>query len=461
MGTRIRIGSAVLAMGLAFVFGSASAVEAAVVRARGTMTIDQGKKSVTVNGKRFLIVKKTKVSLDDRKVIGKKLRKGMMVRVKGRGSIGAKTMVADAIRAQDEVQGRIAAMNAAGNPPSFTILNQNVFVDDLTIFANMPAGMAVGQFVEVHGFRDEAFNIRASRVELKFGVGETETETAEFKGSIGAFDGVAKTFSIGTQAVNFSAATVTPAGATLATGMPVEVRGNLDGLGVLQATGVDREDLEDEAFEPHDRQKARIEGYVSGLVANADGVTFSFSIDNNAIATLPNTQFRRGAVGDLADGVLAEVEGVQSGAVFVAREVSFERNRIRLEGAATAAAAGSVSLLGLTVEIDALTDQRNVPVVGSRFQVRGFKDKLGALIAEEVRATNDERDHLQGPVDAITGNSVTILGMTINLSGATFQNDLDQPMSSGQFFGTVRAGALVKVRLNAGTLVADEAEIER
>jgi len=60
MGKGIRIGSAALAMGLALMFGSAGAAEAAVIRARGAMTIDQGKKSVTVNGKRFLIVKKTK-----------------------------------------------------------------------------------------------------------------------------------------------------------------------------------------------------------------------------------------------------------------------------------------------------------------------------------------------------------------------------------------------------------------
>jgi len=458
----IRIVSAGLAMGLALVFGSAGATDAAVVRARGTMTIDKGKKSLVVNGKRFLIVKKTGMKLDDKKVTGKKLRNGMVVQVKGRGSIGAKTMVADAIQAQDELQGRVAAMNAASNPPSFTILGQTVVVDDLTIFANMPGGMAgmvLGQFVEVHGLRDEAGNIRASRVEMKFGVGVPETETAEFKGMVAALDPVAKTFSIGTQAVNFAGATITPLGATLANTNPVEVRGNLVG-GVLVATGVDREDLEDEAFEPRDRQKARIEGYVSLLTTNADG-TFGFSIDGNAISTLPNTQFRRGAKEDLADGMLVEVEGVQSGAVFMAREVSFERNRIRLEGAATAAGAGSMTLLGLAVEIDDLTNQRDIPAVGSRFQVRGFKDKLGALIAEEVRASNDARDHLQGPVDAISANSVTILGLTVNLSGAIFQNDLDLPMSSGQFFGTVKIGTLVKVRLGAGTLVADEAEIEK
>jgi hypothetical protein len=144
----------------------------------------------------------------------------------------------------------------------------------------------------------------------------------------------------------------------------------------------------------------------------------------------------------------------------VAREISFERNRIRIEGTATDLT-GGITMLGLTMEIDALTDQRDVPTVGLRFQARGFKDKLGNLIAEEVRASGDPRDHLQGPVDAISANSVTILGKAVDLSAAIFKNDLDQTITSGQFFGTVKAGSLVKVRLNVGTFVADEAEIER
>jgi len=458
MGKGIRITSAALAMGLALVFGFEGVSEAAVVRAKGVMSASKNKKSVTVNGKRFNLVRKTAVRIDDNKATGNKLRNGMMIMVKGRGSIGAKTMVADAIQAQDEVQGRVATLNAAGNPPTFTILGQNVFVDDQTIFANLPgamAGMAVDQFVEVHGFRDEAGNVRASRVEMKAGAGVPETETAEFKGTVGAL--TATTFNIGTQAVNFAGATMVPAGSVLANGQLVEVRGTLDLGGVLVATMVQQEDIEDRAFEARNGQKTRIEGYVAGLV---DGAT-TFTIDGNTILLLPNTQFRRGAIGDLANGVLVEAEGTQTAAGLVAREISFERNRIRIEGTATAAGAGSVTLLGLTMEIDALTDQRDVPTVGLRFQVRGFKDKLGNLIAEEVRASGDARDHLQGPVDAISANSVTILGKAVDLSAAIFKNDLDQTITSGQFFGTVKAGSLVKVRLNGGTFVADEAEIER
>jgi len=459
----IRIASAVLAMGMAVGFGSTGVSEAAVVRAKGVMTASQNKKLVTVNGKRFLIVKKTAMKLDDNKVTGKKLRNGMMIMVKGRGAIGAKTMVADAIQAQDEVQGRIATLSAAGNPPSFTILNQNVFVDDMTVFANIPApggvgGLAVGQFVEVHGLRDEAGNVRASRVETKFGVGAPETETAEFKGTVGGL--TATTFTIGAQAVNFAGATMVPAGSVLANGQLVEVRGNLDLGGVLVATMVQQEDIEDGAFDARNGQKTRIEGYVAGLV---DGAT-TFTIDGNTILLLPNTQFRRGAIADLANGVLVEAEGTQTAAGLAAREISFERNRIRIEGAASAVAVDSVTMLGLTVENDALTDQRDVPVAGNRFQIRGFKDKLGNLIAEEIRASGDPRDFLKGPVDAVVGEKVTILGIQVDLSTVSangFKNDLDQGIAKGLFFATVKPGSLVKVRLNAGTFVADEAEIER
>jgi len=458
MGKGIRIASAVLAVGLALGFGFEGVSEAAVVRARGAMT--KGKKVVVVNGKRFLIVRKTRMKLDDKKVVEKKLRNGMMVMVIGRGSINAKAMPADAIQAQDEVQGRITALNAAGNPPSFTILSQNVFVDDMTVFANIPApggmpGLALDQFVEVHGFRDESGNVRASRVETKFAAGVPETETAEFKGEVAALDPVAKTFTIGTQTVNFSAAA---AGAVpaLANGNPVEVKGTLVGA-VLMAAIIQREDIEDRAFEARNGQKTRIEGYVSGLV---DGGT-TFLIDNNTILLTPTTQFRRGAIADLANGMLVEAEGTQTAAGLVAREISFERNRIRVEGTASAVAAGSVTMLGLTVENDALTDQRDVPVAGNRFQIRGFKDKLGNLIAEEIRASGDPRDFLKGPVDAVAANKVTILGKEVDVSGAVFKDDLDRPMQAGQFFAIVKPGSLVKVRLATGTFVADEAEIER
>jgi len=466
MGKGFRIASAVLAMGLAMVFGSVGVSEAAVVRARGAMT--KGKKMVAVNGKRFLIVKKTRMKLDDKKVIENKLRNGMMVKVLGRGSIGAKTMVASAIQAQDEVQGRISALNAAGNPPTFTILNQNVFVDDMTVFANIPApggmgGLAVDQFVEVHGFRDEGGNVRATRVETKFGVGVPETETAEFKGEIAALDPVAKTFSIGTQLVNFGAPTAVVDPAGLANGNPVEVKGALDAGGVLIAASVQREDIEDEAFEARNGQKTRIEGYVTGFV---DGGT-SFLIDNNTILLTPTTQFRRGAIGDLADGLLVEAEGAQTAAGLVAREISFERNRIRIVAAATDVPAGGVTMLGLTAGIDALTDVNKVAppmTVGNRFQMRGFLDKAGKLIAEEVRDSGDARDHLQGQVQSASGDTMSILNIAISLAGVSqFKNDLDQPITKGQFLGTAKVGTLVKVRgaMSGATFVADEAEIER
>lgn len=465
-----RFSWAVAAVATALAFGIGSAAEAAVVRARGTMV--KGKKMVAVNGKRFLIVRKTRMVVDDTKAVNDRgLRNGMMVLVKGRSAIGARTAVADAIQAQDELQGRITALNAAGAPPSFTVLAQKVCVDDLTVFANVPppgglAGLALDQFVEVHGLRDEAGNVRASRVEVKAGAGEVETESAELKGEIGAFDGTAQTFTVGTQLVNFAGASVFPAGAVLANGQLVEVEGNTDLGGTLVATRVEREDLEDEIFDPRTGQKTRIEGYVAGLVTNADG-TFAFTVGETTVQTLPGTQFRRGAVEDLTDGVLVEVEGASSGTALLAREVSFERNRVRLDAVAGTAAPTSVGLFGLSIAVNELTDldQATLPLAaGSRFQVRGFRDSAGNLIAEEVRDSNAGRDILQGQVEVRSPDALGILGVTIDISGAgmEFRGDRDQVITRGAFMSLLRKGTVVKARgaFTGGVFVADEAEIE-
>jgi hypothetical protein len=448
----------------------------------GVMT----KGSVIVNGVRFQDTTAT-IRIDDRIGTSAELQSGMVVKVRGQINDDSVNGVAQQIEVENEVRGKVQTHDAVAVPHSFTLIGQTVFVDDLTVFANFTSSTiaAVGELVdgtsvvEVHGLRDSAGNIHASRVEL------LNAQTAAQLGD--ELRGIVKPLSLTPTAftlkngnaevsVSYMSNMISPAGATLTEAALVEVHGAFSGA-TFVATRVDIEDLEDVQFQHGAGEEFDIEGQVSGC-GNASPCT-SFLVGSQAVQTNASTRFENGSAADLADNARVEAEGHQfSGTMLIAEKIEFKRARVILTGVATVTGTipgnGTLVVLGKSVQITSLTEIRqNAGITsGERVEVRGFVDSAGTVVAERVddNPSGGNKDIVQARVTAENGNILTLLAINADLSVANQFFDANElPITRDAFLAAVTpapapGGTLVKVKgtFNSGTntIAVEEAELE-
>jgi hypothetical protein len=430
-----------------------------------TGAMSQG--SVIVNGVRFDDTAAVVLSDEGGPMTPAALGDGMMVNVKGTVNGDGVTGRAEMIEVENEVRGDFAGSTS---PDSFLVLGQNVFVDGQTVFAggvtNL-SGFAPGTEVEVHGTRDSSGAIRATRVE------RTQHGTHELRGVVSQNGPTG--FFIGGLAITRDADTVVvPQGATFGNGDLVEVH-----LLGTRAARIEVERAETE-FEPAEGEHFRVEGFVTGLEgpgANA------FTVKGQPVQLASGARFEGGLPADLVNDVKIEAEGHKQGSVLLANKIKF-RDPIRLEGNLEAFNANlrNVVVLGKTVALTEKTDNRagdlSAVVTTTGVRVRGFLNRDGNTItATRIdRLSNPvgaDDQILQGPVSGFNaaGGTMTVLGVTVNASGAQqFRDDRDddspggdQPVSAAQFFGMLTPNRTVvkaKGSLSGTTFAAREVEIE-
>jgi hypothetical protein len=431
----------------------------------GVMTVG----SVIVNGVRYDDTNAT-VIIDDNTATRAQLRDGMVVKVRGRINDDGATGTAERIEVENELRGTVTEIDTSANPPTFKVSGVLVRTDDTTVFANgVTINALLNAKVEVHGLRDAAGVLRATRVEVQTGTGLQD----EFKGAIStAFNGTS--FAIGQVVVTpGSGATYTPSGcgptALTVLGRVVEVHGSFTGTHQFSATRIDCEDLEDDAngLRPPPGARTEFEGFVANLGAT------SFTLNGITVNFDAATQFRNGLREDLANGARVEVDGTLNGTTLTAREISFKSDRIILQGQASGVTATQFVVLGQTIQRNDLTE---ITVSGGlangvRVQVRARFANNGSLVAEEVRdpsGGNANREIVQARVTAKSADTITLLGNTYTLlEGANRYQRPDGTFfaSRADFLAAITAapsgGTLVKVRgapLSAGV---EEGEIER
>ena len=413
------------------------------------------------------------------------LQSGMYVKLRGEINADGVTGMAQTVSAEAEVRGTVQATNPTAVPPSFTVIGQTVLVDDLTVFANFapaPASpsAAVGALnptvdvVEVHGLRDAAGNIHASRVEL---IAAPGPGTDELHGIVAGL--TQTTFTLNGVTVDFSRATVSPNNATLVNGQSVQVHGAFSS-GTFSATRVDIEDFEDAPFEHAAGEEFDIEGQVSGCGAN--NPCTMFLVGTQAVQTNANTQFENGTAADLADNITVEAEGHQFtvAGTLIAEKIEFERPRIILTGVAMVTGSipgtGTLRVFGKPIQITSLTvfNLHSATISSNeRIEVRGFVDSMGNVVAEEIDDNpggNSTRSILQAQVTAEQGNLLTLLGVNADVSNpnAIFQDTNELPITRDMFLAGVTpattGGTLVKVQgtfdPGTNTIAVEEAELE-
>ena len=346
------------------------------------------------------------------------LKKGMVVRV--RADVSGRTGEAVEVEFEDVVKGKVGEV---GDDSTLRVGGLTVRVDDSTEFEDNVARLGsvrVDDRVRVSGVPDDKGGLRATRIDRLPGT----SEDFEVKGVVSGLTASGFTLKTSLDAAAADTYTVNLAGGAtlpigLADGSFVEVRSSkpVQAGNVIEASSISLEDRLGDA-----RSEVEVEGIVTS------GTAASFVAAGVVVTTTDATLWSGGVAADLIPGVKVEAEGtLQADGSLAARKVSF-RYSSKLQGAVTDLAIvdagggvgqGTFKVNGVTVRVDALTEQRDPSLglaAGDLVELRGYLGRDGAsLVVTRLELRNDDRPIIQGVVtakDAVAG-TLTILGKTI------------------------------------------------
>jgi hypothetical protein len=430
--------------------------------------------SIVVNGVHYTTTSAV-ITVDDAPGTQDDLRVGQVVRISGELEDGETTGTASTVSFDDNVEGPIQSIDVAGN--QLVVLGQTVLVGadtsfDDSIQPGSLAGLVVGDIVEISGLVMADGSITATRIEKKPAGSEFEVH-----GTVAGLDTANQRFNLSALVVDYSAAQLDDfPGAQIENGQAVEAKGaTLDANGVLVATRVE---FEGSLVTGDADDFIEIEGFITRFASAQD-----FDVSGVPVTTGAATEFEGGTAADLGLNVKVEVEGLMtaSGAV-AATKVDIRLGtvvRVTAIVDSVDAAADSLVMLGITIDIDALTrleDQSAVDIepltiadltAGDYLEVRGGERPAGSgriLASLLEREDADPETELQGFVTGVSEPSFTILGVTIETNGATEFRDVDDsPITATEFFSRAAIGTVVKakgIELSPTTLAAEEVELE-
>ena len=432
-------------------------------------TID-GAGSVFVNGVRFDI-DDAEIAIDGETAREDDLGPGMAVRIKGTVAEDGKSGKATRVDVSTSLEGPVSAIkrNADKRSARLTILGQTVIVERTsTVFEGVRFGaLATGMALEVSGYRDQG-RLRATRVEV-----DDDPNDVQLEGVVGALNGL--NFRIGSQPVDASAANLGDLpNSALSEGLRVSVEGRLQN-GVIVADDIDSADDLSRGLEAN--AAITLLGSVSGLSGSTfvvEGLTVDISSTNKA-------RIQTGGL-PLSNGSIVEVRGVWDGRRVAARSVTRRRGRIEFEGslASVASATRSLALRVGNDTVSVTTDERTLfdderndikflklsnLVTGDFLRVEALSMGNRLLATRVDREDDDDDDEdtvLQAPLQSfVNGLSVTLQGVTFNVTRAEFENVDDKDINASTFFANLKTGALLRVTDKApADGFAEEVEFE-
>ena len=184
--------------------------------------------------------------------------------------------------------------------------------------------------------------------------------------------------------------------------------------------------------------------------------------------TTANTQFRGGTIDEIVVGAKLSAEGRLANGILTAKHVKFHA-AVKLEGNIDTINGNSFTIDGLpgvTVTINSQTEGGNNLSLNSHVRVRGRVSGSSSVIATRVEQRSQDTDvDLQGPVQSVVGQDLTILGVSVDtstISNDNFEGLNDQIIGRAAFFNVVKEATLVKVKggLKFGLVTWREAELE-
>ena len=273
------------------------------------------------------------------------LRLGMKVEVKASGDAASSIVISS------QVVGRIEALSSDG----FSVAGQAVRVvadgETPTFYEGVSgiADLAAGDFVEVHGARDEAGAIVATRVERRDPRGPFFVRIV---GTVAGLNTGTASFTVGGLRVSYDSTTrIVPSSAALADGVGVAVWSDAaPAAGTLQAKAIKV------------RRAPTVSGdgvRVGGPVRSLDFAAKTFIVDGIPVDAA-GAAYVNGTASDLANGRRVRVAGTWADDRIAASEVRFARSQgddaVNLAGAITDfLGAASFKVRGVPVDASADT----------------------------------------------------------------------------------------------------------
>ncbi|MEY4730243.1 MAG: hypothetical protein RL020_1401 [Pseudomonadota bacterium] len=437
--------------------------------------------SVYVNGVKHKTssAKITDDDADENDIIGEdKLKVGQVVEIKGKAE-DASNSVAESMEKSAEVKGPVdTAYDSATK--TIKVMGQTVLIDNNTsVDSNVgPTGLIAdlkaGDLVEVHGFRDAAGVITATRIEKQGPVAQYRV-----RGTITGLDSGKKEFKIGDLTIDYGSAQIVPTNAVLADNIRVRVKAaTAPTAGKLTATKVKVKKVEDAS-------KSELEGVITKFTSATD-----FEINGIKVTTTATTTYPNGSVADLKEGAKVEAKGSVANGVFTASKIEFkskgdnkgeDSSRLKLSGlvasSVSSATEKSVTVLGQKFLVNDATrfdDRANNtrPFNISNFEtvvknpahvsITAYK-KDADLIATRVDVNKDTGASVQGPLAAgatATSTTLNIQGVDVKIdSGTKFFTGEDRRGGSvadlAAFLAKAPAGTIVKAKSKAAGLATD------
>ncbi|AMC34494.1 DUF5666 domain-containing protein [Janthinobacterium sp. B9-8] len=281
------------------------------------------------------------------------------------------------LTALPEVYGRISELQVG---VGFKLAGQTVKVSTdaaaPTVFegASVLADLLVGDIVEVHGSRDAAGVIVATRIERK---DPASAVMVRVVGVVSALDNTAKTLLVSGLTVNFSSAKLRPEGVVLENGQLIAAWSDqaISTAGLMSAKAV-------KVKKPQAGDGLKMQ--IGGLVASLNGTTLSFKL-GEVLVDASKAKFEGGVAADLANGKAVRVGGVWQTDKLVAVGVKFVKDsadaKVELKGPIT----DYISLASFKVR-GALVDASTAKIEGGTADnlANGVLVKLEGSIASGV-----------------------------------------------------------------------------
>ena len=359
--------------------------------------------------------------------------------LKGTKGANGSTGTAVSIDFADDLEGIVEQVYSAATTPALPlkIMGYTVLTDSSTEFSSKVSGqttiadIAVGNVVEVSGTRLDGTTIQASYIEVKK-ASHASGDEIEVKGVITALDATAMTFQIGAMTVDYSAAATLP---NLANDLFVEVKSTQgkDTNGNLVASAIELSSNGTAGLDGTEGEEFELSGPIGTGSSSSQ-----FTIDGTTIVVSADTRFEHGADTDIADGVKVEVEGVlnANGQIDASKVAFQEAAEAELAGAIeaidTTSVPNTVTVMGVTMAMNnksMFKDNSTQQVryfnqadlaVNDWIEVGFYRDNTTSdLVAVKVKRENSGTNKLEGVVEALATGTVTVSGVTVDLSGIT------------------------------------------
>ncbi|MDH3431134.1 MAG: DUF5666 domain-containing protein [Gammaproteobacteria bacterium] len=404
------------------------------------------------------------------------------------------TFTADSIEAVESVEGPVDLLASIIDGPdtgTLQVLGQTVRVTPVTILDNADfdadglTDLLDGDYIEAHGLRRPDGSVDASQIERK---NPLVTDVIELTGIISSAAPASDSFTINGLTVTYTLAGLQdfPGGREPEVGDLVEAKGTPAGLTAGPTLAADSVELKTRGLAGADDDRAEVEGFIEGC--NGPPCD-SFSIDGVDVQLASSVTYEPVSLGqaDLSNAIKIEAEGRFSGGILIANKIEFKPdNNSRVEATVDSNSSNMMVLLGVTFNYDPATtefrDQSGSPVgditlvtAGHYVEARGDEDPPDSNMveADDVRRDDppgDGRMIIRGIADSKSSTpslDVSVLGVTVALTGSTQCRNLDDDLYSGGcavFVDDVKPGiTTVKARgvsFSGGTLTAEEIELE-